>query len=532
MEAKTTSIRRWVEVSLRAGAKVLVVQDPDERLALKDVLKGASKFSLAESLSMKTDPVPVHHVHGTYNGGAEPPLDDPVNTMLEKMRLGTPVILVITGAVELYGDNPIWCRIIREIQLAERPEKELRYSRVVFVEQPHVQVPKGFLGDCQVYQTKPPSVEELTLELEDFLRQAKLELPGNGQEKYTIASAVSGLSRHEAAPLFSRCWHEHKGTLNALWLRDQKSLRVLQKHQGAITFDKKPVIPLGGYDLLRQDVLRKKASLGSAKAAEFGLVEPKGFLLVGPSGTGKTEWARYIAHLFERPMLDFNVGKVYGGLVGQSESQMRAALECVGACSPCVVRFDEFEKAMGSGGLDGGTSERVAGTLLTWQEEHTEPVFSIATVNSVDNLKPELMRAGRFDAVYFVDLPDDEERYEILKVQLEIKKRTLPEDQIRFVSEDAREFSGAELRQIVQESLYYAYEDGARDLTIKDLMSARKKIIPNAVANKAKIDGMRAWAAQFALPASSKKTKTVKNILEQQASDDPGLDFSRSSPVL
>jgi SpoVK/Ycf46/Vps4 family AAA+-type ATPase len=205
------------------------------------------------------------------------------------------------------------------------------------------------------------------------------------------------------------------------------------------------------------------------------------------------------------PLLRLDVGKIFGGLVGASEENIRKAIKTAEAIAPAVLWLDEMEKGFSGTGSsnmsDGGTTSRVFGTFVTWLQEKTSPVFVIATANDVRALPPELMRKGRFDEIFFVDLPSKEERKSIVEIHLKKKRRDPSGIDLGKVIEATPEFSGAELEQVVVSALYDAF-DGGGDITTDGLISSAREIVPLAVTMKEGIDGMREWAKTRARPAS------------------------------
>lgn len=499
MSQKTLTLAQRVSARLRAGALVTIVQESDEQLALAEIKPVAEMYRPVEVVSVS---------------------NPEAQTKLEEHAQGRGV-LILLDFLSAFGENPMSMRLIRQINLQVRPDGE-SYSRLILVEQPWVKIPQGLTGDVEIVSAKLPSVDELKTELDSFVRQQSIELPGNGEMRYFLASAVSGLARHEASRLFARSFVENNKVLDPVFLREEKALRVTQRLQGALTFENVEGPDLGGYDILLADLQRKKSAFGSSKAREFGLPNPKGILVVGPPGNGKSALARYIARLFGVPLERLDMGAVYGSLVGQSEARIRQALESAVASSPCVLWVDEIEKGVGQNGLDGGTSSRVVGTLLTWLQENKEPVFVYATANDVSRLPPELLRAGRFDGVYYAGLPDEVDRRDILGIHLAKRKRTLTPDEIENISFNTEGYSGAELEQSITDALFVCFAEEARDLTRQDVLNAAKKIVPVSKTSAEVLRNLETWAAARARPTSSRKA------LGTTTKPDPLGDISQS----
>ena len=262
---------------------------------------------------------------------------------------------------------------------------------------------------------------------------------------------------------------------------------------------------VGGLDNLK-GWLEKRGRAFEKGAADFGLSYPRGILLLGIPGTGKSLTAKAIGNLWRFPLLRLDMGKIFGGIVGESEKNIRGALNIAEAIAPSILWIDEIEKAMSgissSGSSDGGTTSRVLGTFLTWMQEKSKPVFVVATANNISQLPPELLRKGRVDEIFFVDLPTSSEREEIIKIHLAKKKREPKEFDIAKLAKESKGFSGAELEEAVKEALFQAFDDG-RQVSDKDISNALSKTYPLAKTMFETIKDIRTWAKSRAVPASS-----------------------------
>src|SRR5205085_10770421 len=201
---------------------------------------------------------------------------------------------------------------------------------------------------------------------------------------------------------------------------------------------------------------------------------------VGMPGAGKSLTAKMVGGLWGLPLLRLDVGALFGSLVGEAEERARRALRLAEACAPAVVWLDEVEKALASGGLDGGTSTRVFGTILTWMQEKTAPVFVVASANDISRLPPELLRKGRFDEIFFLDLPTLEERKEIFAVHLRKRKRLPGDFDLERLARAAEGYVGAEIEQAIIEAMYVGFNVG-REFTTADVAAALKRQVPLSV---------------------------------------------------
>ncbi|OYT75045.1 MAG: ATPase, partial [Armatimonadetes bacterium JP3_11] len=261
----------------------------------------------------------------------------------------------------------------------------------------------------------------------------------------------------------------------------------------------------GGLDLLKEWLRKRRASL-SREAREFGLPAPKGVLLLGVQGTGKSLSAKAIANLWGLPMLRLDVGRVFGSLVGASEANMRAAIRTAEAVAPCILWIDELEKGFagvqGSGVSDSGTTARVFATFLTWMQDKRAPVFVVATANDVSQLPPELLRKGRFDEIFFIDLPTLPEREQIFAIHLRKRKRDPAQYDLKTLARATEGFSGAEIEQVVIAGLFTAFDAG-RELTTEDMLDEVRHTVPLSVMMREEIEELRTWAQLRTRPASS-----------------------------
>jgi hypothetical protein len=480
-------LHKEINARLRAGALVMLVEEADELLALESAKIAAKNFLPVVALSA-ADPDAINKLEN------------------QKTAEGT---LIISDFLRVFGGNPVAVRLVREIALQQRADGKA-FSRLILIEVPGVEVPASLKSDIEYITPPMPDVTELKQELSDFAETHDVKIEGNGEGKHEIACAVAGLPRHEAAKLFSRCFIEKKG-LDAAWLRKEKAARVSERLGGALTFVETDVPDVGGLEGLRSWLDARRDAFGSETAKKFGLPEPKGVLLLGIPGTGKSLTAKVVAKKWGVPLLRFDVGKVFGSLVGQSESQMRSALESAEACSPCVLWLDEIEKGLSSkGGLDGGTSQRVFGSMLTWLQDKTKPVFVVATANKISDLPPELLRKGRFDEIFFVDLPTLEERAEIARIHLKRHERDPKGFSVEKIAAATEGFSGAEIEQAVIDGLFTAFAR-KQELTLNDILDAARGTTPLSKTMAEDVRALRAWSVGRAKPAAKPQTSVASD---------------------
>jgi ATP-dependent 26S proteasome regulatory subunit len=327
---------------------------------------------------------------------------------------------------------------------------------------------------------------------EDLLEQAADSMVGIPMSKAENAIALS-ISTH--------------GGIDLEILQSEKQQII--KQSGVLSWIRltETMNTIGGFDLAKEHV-RKRAKYFSSivKARSFGLTPPKGIMVVGPGGTGKTLFSQCIAWEMRLRLYKMDMGAVFGGIVGASEQNIRTALKMIEALAPCAVVFDEFEKSIAglesSGKSDSGVTSRVIATLLSWMQDCKLPIYKIATCNSIRNLDGPLFRKGRWDEVFGVDLPTDEEREEIFKIHLRKRHRDPDAFDLRELANATTEWVGAEIEATIEEALFEAF-DKEVELTTDLILAAAKDVVPLSVTDKEGMDTFRSWVRVSARPASS-----------------------------
>ncbi|MEO0432826.1 MAG: AAA family ATPase [Cyanobacteria bacterium J06656_5] len=274
---------------------------------------------------------------------------------------------------------------------------------------------------------------------------------------------------------------------------------------------------IGGLDNLK-DWLIKRGSSFSEKARQYGLPHPRGLLLVGIQGTGKSLTAKAIAHHWHLPLLRLDVGRLFAGLVGESEARTRQMIQLAEALAPCVLWIDEIDKAFAGfeGRGDSGTTSRVFGTFLTWLSEKTSSVFVVATANNIGVLPPELLRRGRFDEIFFVSLPSRAERDAIFNVHLSrLRPHNVKSYDTSRLAYETPDFSGAEIEQAIIEAMHIGFSQN-RDFTVDDILEAASQLVPLARTAKDQVDSLLAWAASGKARMASRQSMLSDRIQQQK----------------
>jgi SpoVK/Ycf46/Vps4 family AAA+-type ATPase len=326
----------------------------------------------------------------------------------------------------------------------------------------------------------------------------------NGTRDRAIDSAI-GLTAEEATSCFAKSLVTTR-TIDPAAVASEKK-RVISREKVLEWVD--PIAggldAVGGLENLKAWLVERRAAF-TPKAREYGLPAPKGCLLVGVPGCGKSLTAKAIATAWQMPLLRLDLGALKGKFVGESEGNMRKALKTAETIAPCVLWVDEIEKGMAGatngGAADGGVSMDQMGALLSWLQDRAGSVFMVATANDVSALPPELMRKGRFDQLFAIDLPTAHERVAILKTALKAHGRGAVAIDHAAVAHACNTFTGSEIAALVPDALFVGFNDGAREITTADLINAARKTVPLSRTAAAKIEAIRQWGKANAVPAS------------------------------
>ena len=474
-----------IDLDLRGKATLLlVVSAEEERITedLKTLCRGTERkcvaWNLAEGFSLLVGKSGV-------TGGRDPlsALDQ-----IEKADMDEPALFILHDFHECW-DNPGVKRKLRDLA------RKLKYTRKsILVTAPAAEIPAELVNDCVVVEYPLPDVKTLEAVLENLRLTpgVSISLSPSGREK--LLQAALGLTASQAQRIFAKAI-VRSGKLSDedidFVMREKKQLiRDIE----ALEFTEASETPesVGGLDELKYWLkMREKAF--SSEAREYGLPSPKGIALIGIPGTGKSLTAKMISRLWHLPLIRLDVGALFGSLVGESEERVRRALSVVEIIAPCILWIDELEKALSHGGLDSGTSTRVFGSILTWMQEKTAPVFVVATANDVTALPPELLRRGRFDEIFFLDLPTEQERREIFEVHI-LKRGRLPEMfDLDKLARTSRGFVGSEIEQAVIDAMYIGFNDDRREFTTEDILHALRRQVPLSVSQREQIEKLRTW---------------------------------------
>jgi AAA+ superfamily predicted ATPase len=367
---------------------------------------------------------------------------------------------------------------------------------------PSIELPSLLEKEVTVLDVPLPDVVELREVLIGHLRELAKEKGGvypvpKGLIERVLKAAL-GLTERQADCVFRRAICEDREFDETdLDLIAEEKRQVIHR-TGVMEYCRhdETLGHVGGLDALK-GWLKLRRSAFSEKARAYGLPEPKGLFLLGVQGCGKSLVSKAIAAYWRIPLMRLDVGALFSKYIGQTEENLRTALRVSESVAPAVLWLDEIEKGFsgvtGGGHSDAGTTVRIFGTFLTWMQEKAKPVFVVATANSIDYLPPELLRKGRFDEIFFVDLPNEREREAIFHIHLERKDRAPADYDIAKLAESSDGFSGAEIEQAVVDAMYTAFPE-RREFTTDDIVQALERTVSLSESQREKVSALRSWA--------------------------------------
>jgi ATP-dependent 26S proteasome regulatory subunit len=383
--------------------------------------------------------------------------------------------------------------------------------KTILLVSPVMEIPVELEKEITVLNYPLPDQEELsdlldriTDELKQF-KQVSVELDGPGRQR--LLQAALGLTLSEAENVFAKIIVKSERLsgqdVNEVLEEKKQIIRksgLLEYYATQESFEQ-----VGGLDLLKS-WLNKRSLAFSDQARKFGLPAPRGILMLGVQGCGKSLCAKAVSTQWQLPLLRFDMGRMFGSLVGSSEENVRRAIAVAESVAPAILWVDEIDKAFAgtqsSGAIDGGTTARVFGTFLTWLSEKTAPVFVVATANDISQLPPELLRKGRLDEIFFVDLPNDAERREIFRIHLNKRRRPDAQFDLVALSQASHDFSGAEIEEAINSALYDAFA-ADEPLSTPHILAALAQTVPLARTMREHLERLRAWADGRARHASA-----------------------------
>ena len=380
-------------------------------------------------------------------------------------------------------------------------------QKVIILMSPIQQVPIELEKEVVVLDYPLPNLSELNQVLSAQLQNTKTSRI-NTEAREKLLKAALGLTKDEAEKVY------RKARVKAGRLTEEEVEIVLSekkqliRRNGILEYieEDETIDSVGGLEELKI-WLRQRSNAFTERAREYGLPQPKGMLILGVPGCGKSLIAKTTSRLWGLPLLRLDMGRVYdGSMVGRSEANLRNALKTAESISPAILFIDELDKAFaggaGSGDSDGGTSNRIFGSFLTWMQEKTSPVFVMATANRVERLPGEFLRKGRFDEIFFVDLPTFQEKQDIFRIHLGKRRSDITRFDLEQLAKISEGFSGAEIEQAIIAAMYDAFAKD-REFNQLDIIAAIKATLPLSRTMLEQVTALRDWARQRARTASA-----------------------------
>ena len=505
--AKKTPMNE-LEVLIRARYPLIYVISWEEQRVLRQVSKIASKLGKnVFEWSITTGLVPIGTSLQTQKH-RDAATQDPLVALTNVIDHVDPALYVFKDFHPfLKGQNMSVIRRMREVAASLKNT----FKTIVMVS-PMFQIPPELEKDITVIDFDLPKEKDFTALLgriiEEVKGNPKLNVKIDSKMREQIVHALLGLTLVEGENVLAKTLVQNRGFgVQSLEIINNEKKQIIRKNGLLQYYDAEEKLEsVGGLDALKSWLL-KRSVVFTDQARDFGLPAPKGVLLLGVQGCGKSLMAKTISNIWKLPLLRFDVGQVFGSLVGSSEENIRRAIKVAESVSPVVFWIDEIDKAFrgsrsSSSGTDGGTSARVFSTFLTWLSEKQEPVFVVATANDISMLPPELLRKGRFDEIFFIDLPTFIERKEIFRVHLSKRKMTPDEFDLDELAQVSNGYSGAEIEEAIISAMFDAFYEKEK-LNTKRLIESIRQTVPLSKTMSEDIDELRKWANDRARIATS-----------------------------
>jgi SpoVK/Ycf46/Vps4 family AAA+-type ATPase len=492
--------KKEIEVLVRAKYPILYITSWEERRveqAVRDVALGLNRQMHTWSVTQGMQPA-VRRASGPVKASSLPGELEALAQIHESAEF----------TVFLLKDFHPYMKDTRVVRLLRDLAARLRgKAQTLILLSPQLTLPTELEKDVTVLEYPLPERDDIETQLTDVITAMgdtpSVDMSLTDELRESIVRSAQGLTADEIESALARSLvEERKLTVDKI-IEEKK--QIVRK-TGMLEFypSSSSMKDVGGHDLLK-DWLEKRSKSFTDAARDFGIPYPKGILIIGVQGCGKSLVAKAVSSAYGLPMLKMDVGRIFGSLVGQSEQNMRRAISIAESLSPCILWIDELEKGfagMNGGVSDSGTTARVFSTFLTWMQEKTKPVFLIATGNNVAQLPPELMRKGRFDEIFFVDLPDTKEREEIFNIHLKKRKRDPKKFKVSELASITDGFSGAEIEQLVVGALNAAFFQD-REVTFKDIKFEADNQVPLSRMMSEDIAELREWARLRARPSAT-----------------------------
>ena len=475
---------RNFELLINSRTPLIWIRTKEEERLYKVIDKSCKKLNIKRFVSWDC----VNGIKGVLNENGKFS-NNPLGVLnwIKEQTSELPTILLVRDFHKFY-DDPSISRTIKELS------NSLRETNNNLILSSHILPSSEEFDDLITIINLPlPDISELTTLIKKIAVNTNSDLKEGDLNKLAIAS--SGLSETKLKQVTAKALTQ-RGKISKDDIKDileEKKQVIARSEILEFIESNSSQNEIGGLKVLKV-WLKQRYTAFSKEARDYGLPIPKGVLLVGPQGTGKSLTAKSISESWSMPLLRLDVGRLFSSLVGSSEARTRETILRAEAMSPCILWIDEIDKGFGGDARsDGGTSQRVLASLLTWMAEKESAVFVIATANAIDRLPAELLRKGRFDEIFFLDLPNSDERFSILDLHLK-KRRPSYNFPLSTIIDRTDGYSGAELEQAVIEGMHFSFAE-KRELMEKDLVKAVSELVPLSRTAKEQIDSLKKWSS-------------------------------------
>lgn len=478
------NFREEFNLSVRSRCAVMYVTTKEEERLMSVVRECASELGNAKVVSWD--------FAAGFDFGTAGSKGNPIAVLdiIAKDPADVPMIYVLKDFHRFLDDNMV-CRSLKNLSMTLKPQQ-----KSILISAPVYKLPEELTACVSVLEFELPTLDEIRDYITNVTQNVVVDLDETAFEQFV--RAFQGLTINTVKTILSKALaRSGKITMGDMELVLEEKKQVIRKTEVLEFFRAEETMgSIGGMDVLKKWILSRGMAF-SEKAQKFGLPYPKGVLIVGIQGTGKSLAAKAISQQWHMPLLRLDVGRLMGSYVGESEARTRQMIQIAEAMSPCVLWIDEVDKGFaGIGGVQGdsGAQARVFGSLITWMQEKKSPVFIVATANNIEMLPPEFMRKGRFDEIFFVNLPTEKERAEIFRLHI-AKRRDIAVKTFdcEALAHETRGFSGAEIEQVINDAMFTAFSE-ERDFTTDDILNCVRHTIPLSVTFKETINKLISWA--------------------------------------
>lgn len=492
------NFREELDLSIRSRCAVMYVTTKEEERLLSVVKECAAEMNKTR--------VTVWDFAAGFDNGIAVGKGNPIAVLdyIAKEPADTPIIYVLRDFHRFLEDNMV-SRMLKNLSYQLKPQQ-----KSILICSPVYKLPEELTANVSVLEFQLPTLEELRSYITNMTQNVVVDMDEAGFEQFV--RAFQGLTITTVKTILSKALaRSGKISMEDLELVLEEKKQVIRKTEVLEFFRAEETMgSIGGMDVLKSWIVTRGMAF-SEKAQQFGLPYPKGVLIVGIQGTGKSLCAKAISQQWHMPLLRLDVGRLMGSYVGESEARTRQMVQIAEAMAPCVLWIDEVDKGFaGIGGVQGdsGAQARVFGTLITWMQEKKSPVFVVATANNIEQLPPEFMRKGRFDEIFFVNLPTEKERADIFRLHISRRRDIgVRKYDCEALAKAAKGFSGAEIEQVINDAMFAAFSED-RDFTTEDILAAVNSTIPLSVTFKETINRLIAWAGSGRARMASSQQET------------------------